>query len=70
MDDLINGKFRWGPADRRRTPWFRNVPDRSLLWQSAGIGGGTMHYYSNSPRAFPESIDGEWLIGYKELIPY
>lgn len=70
MDDLITGKFRWGPADRRRTPWFRNVPDRSLLWQSAGIGGGTMHYYSNSPRAFPEAIDNEWPIRYRELIPY
>ncbi|GAA0472040.1 GMC family oxidoreductase [Alkalibacillus silvisoli] len=70
MDDLINGKFRWGPADRRRSPWFRNVPDRSLLWQVSGIGGGTLHYYSNSPRAFPEAIDNEWPISYNELIPY
>ncbi|WP_068676765.1 GMC family oxidoreductase N-terminal domain-containing protein [Oceanobacillus sp. Castelsardo] len=70
MDDLVTGKFRWGPADRRRTPWHRNIPDRALLWQSAGIGGGTLHYYSNSPRAFPEAIDKEWPIDYKDLVPY
>lgn len=70
MDDLVTGKFRWGPADRRRGPWFRNVPDRTLLWQTAGIGGGTLHYYANSPRAFPETIDNEWPISYRELIPY
>lgn len=70
MDDLIQGKFRWGPADRRRSPWFRNIPDRSLIWQSSGIGGGTQHYYANSPRAFPEAIENKWPISYKELIPY
>jgi len=70
MDDLIQGKFRWGPADRRRSPWFRNIPDRAVPWQSSGIGGGTLHYYANSPRAFPEAIDNEWPISYKELVPY
>ncbi|MFD1361307.1 GMC family oxidoreductase N-terminal domain-containing protein [Lentibacillus salinarum] len=69
MDDPVSGKFRWGPADRRRAPWFRNIPDRALLWQSAGIGGSTLHYYANSPRAFPEAI-AEWPISYDELIPY
>jgi choline dehydrogenase-like flavoprotein len=70
MNDFITGKFRWGPADRRKSPWFRNIPDRAIMWQSAGIGGSTLHYYSNSPRAFPEAIDSEWPISYKELIPY
>jgi len=69
MDDPVTGKFRWGAADRRRTPWYRNIPDRALLWQSAGIGGSTLHYYANSPRAFPEAI-AEWPISYDELIPY
>ncbi|RYG72543.1 GMC family oxidoreductase [Lentibacillus lipolyticus] len=69
MNDPLSGKFRWGAADRRRTPWYRNIPDRALLWQSAGIGGSTMHYYANSPRAFPEAIE-EWPIDYEELIPY
>jgi choline dehydrogenase-like flavoprotein len=70
MNDLITGKLRWGPADRRKSPWFRNIPDRAVLWQSAGIGGTTLHYYSNSPRAFPEAIDNKWPISYNELIPY
>lgn len=70
MNDFITGKFRWGPADRRRTPWYRNIPDRAILWQTAGIGGSTLHYYANSLRAFPQAIDNEWPISYKELIPY
>lgn len=70
MNDLGSGKFRWGSADRRRAPWYRNVPDRALLWQSAGIGGSTLHYYANSLRAFPHAIDNEWPISYRDLIPY
>ena len=70
MNDLITGKFRWGAADRRRTSWFRNIPDQAILWQSAGIGGSTLHYYANSPRAFPDAINNEWPISYDELIPY
>ncbi|AXF55579.1 GMC family oxidoreductase N-terminal domain-containing protein [Salicibibacter kimchii] len=70
MNDVVTGKFRWGPADRRRSPWYRNVPDQSLLWTNAGIGGTTLHYYANSLRAFPEAIDGHWPISYDELVPY
>jgi len=70
MNDFVTGKFRWGAADRRRAPWYRNIPDRAFLWQSSGVGGTTLHYYSNSPRAFPEAIDNEWPIRYNELIPY
>ncbi|QDI90754.1 GMC family oxidoreductase [Salicibibacter halophilus] len=69
MNDLVTGKFRWGPADRRRSPWYRNIPDQSLMWQNAGIGGTTLHYYANSLRAFPHAIE-EWPISYDELIPY
>ncbi|WP_106497938.1 GMC family oxidoreductase N-terminal domain-containing protein [Lentibacillus sp. Marseille-P4043] len=69
MNDFVTGKFRWGAADRRRTPWYRNIPDPAILWQSAGIGGSTLHYYANSPRAFPEAI-AEWPIHYNELVPY
>ncbi|MCM3670503.1 GMC family oxidoreductase N-terminal domain-containing protein [Mesobacillus maritimus] len=70
MNDFVTGKFRWGSADRRRTPWFRNLPDRAVLWQTAGVGGSTLHYYANSLRAFPQAINIEWPINYKELIPY
>lgn len=69
MNDLVSGKFRWGPADRRHTPWYRNIPDQAILWQSAGIGGSTLHYYANSPRAFPDAIN-EWPISYEDLIPH
>lgn len=70
MNDFVSGKFRWGPADRRRTPWYRNIPTRAILWQSAGIGGSTLHYYANSLRAFPDAINGKWPITYEELFPY
>ncbi|WP_188207837.1 GMC family oxidoreductase N-terminal domain-containing protein [Alkalibacillus aidingensis] len=70
MNDIVTGKFRWGPADRRRGPWFRNIPDQAILWQNAGIGGTTLHYYSNSPRPYPHSINHQWPITYEELIPY
>jgi choline dehydrogenase-like flavoprotein len=70
MDDVVTGKFRFGAADRRRAPWYRNIPDRSFIWQTAAVGGGTLHYYANSLRAFPEAIDEKWPISYRELIPY
>src|SRR5699024_6587761 len=70
MNDFVSGKFRWGSTDRRRTPWYRNIPDQAILWQTAGIGGSTIHYYANSPRAFPDAINNEWPISYDELIPY
>ncbi|MET3506950.1 choline dehydrogenase-like flavoprotein [Halalkalibacter oceani] len=71
MNNPVSGKFRLGPADRRRSPWYRNLPNPGLLlWQNAGIGGTTLHYWANSPRAFPYAIDEGWPISYKELIPY
>ncbi|WP_413378740.1 GMC family oxidoreductase N-terminal domain-containing protein [Alkalihalobacillus sp. 1P02AB] len=70
MNSPINGKFRLGPADRRRSPWYRNIPNPGLLWQNAGIGGTTLHYWANSPRAHPHAINKEWPITYDELIPY
>ena len=70
MNDPVSGKLRWGPADRRRSPWFRSIPAPGLIWQNAGIGGTTLHYWGNSPRAYPQSIDGGWPIRYEELIPY
>ncbi|MHA6252018.1 GMC family oxidoreductase N-terminal domain-containing protein [Oceanobacillus sp. CAU 1775] len=69
MDDVVTGKFRFGSADRRRAPWYRNIPNQAFLWQTAAVGGGTIHYYANSLRAFPEAIK-EWPISYQELIPY
>ncbi|MCZ8522215.1 MULTISPECIES: GMC family oxidoreductase N-terminal domain-containing protein [Paenibacillus] len=70
MNDLITGKLRWGPADRSRAPWFRNVTERGFVWQSSGVGGTTQIYLANSPRAFPAAVDGIWPLSYRELIPY
>lgn len=67
MNSRVTGKFRWGPADRNQPPWQRIGGD---AWQISGIGGTTLHYYANSPRAFPQAIDNIWPISYEELIPY
>ncbi|MFC4101600.1 GMC family oxidoreductase N-terminal domain-containing protein [Paenibacillus xanthanilyticus] len=70
MNDLITGRLRWGPADRNRPPWFRNLKQRGFVWQAAGVGGTTQVYLANSPRAFPSAINGIWPFSYEELIPY
>lgn len=70
MNSYEYGRFRWGPADRRRPPWYRNIPKNGLIWQATGVGGTTQHYYGNSPRAFSSAIDEVWPISYRELIPY
>ncbi|WP_129725975.1 GMC family oxidoreductase N-terminal domain-containing protein [Ectobacillus funiculus] len=70
MDDLISGRFRWGPADRSRPPWFRQMLQKQIIWQSSGVGGTTQHYTANSPRAFPLAIDNVWPLSYQELVPY
>jgi len=70
MNDLISGRLRWGPADRNRPPWHRNVTGRGFVWQASGVGGTTQAYLANSPRAFPHAVDREWPISYRELIPY
>lgn len=67
MNDLMTGKFRWGPADRNLPPWNRSG---GTFWQISGVGGTTQHYFANSPRAFPQAIDNQWPISYAELVPY
>jgi len=70
MNDWVSGKFRWGPADRNRNPWFRSRAQTGFLWQCSGVGGTTLHYWGNSPRAYPLAVDNVWPIPYRELIPY
>jgi choline dehydrogenase-like flavoprotein len=70
MNDPISGRFRWGPADRRRSPWQRIIPNHGQLWQATGVGGTTQHYWANSPRAYSLAIDDIWPISFRELIPY
>jgi choline dehydrogenase-like flavoprotein len=77
------GIFRFGPGDRSQPPWARDLPQNCFLWQTAGVGGSTLHYFANSPRAMPgafsdyagpnaDSYDRDHVVpfGYRELIPY
>ncbi|MFB6346691.1 MAG: GMC family oxidoreductase N-terminal domain-containing protein [bacterium] len=72
MNNVFSGKFRWGPADRRRAPWFRVEEEGGMTLQVAGVGGTTLHYFGNHPRAYPYAFreQDDWPIGYEELVPY
>ncbi len=67
MNDMVTGKFRWGPANRNLPPWTRKG---GATWQNSGVGGTTLHYFANSPRAIPKAVNNHWPISYEELIPY
>ena len=62
----------FGPADHSRGFWFRKYPGDGAILQCAGVGGTTLHYLGNHPRAYPASFDeqGHWPIAYEELVPY
>lgn len=72
MNNPVDGKLRWGPADASRAPWARSVGGGALVSQLAGVGGTTQHYYANHPRAFVASVDEQpdWPIAYADLVPY
>ena len=42
------GYFRFGPADRTKVPWVRELAQSTLLLQLAGVGWTTNHYSGNS----------------------
>jgi len=62
------GIFRFGPGDRAQAPWARDLPQNCFVWQTAGVGGSTVHYFANSPRAMPGAFEGA--LGYRDLVPY
>lgn len=77
------GYFRFGPADRSRPEWVRDVPQSALIVQLAGVGGTTNHYQANSPRAMPGAFAGHdgadrdaydtghlFPFAYRDLLPY
>lgn len=70
MNGSVSGKFRWGPADKMKNTWGRSITYGGFAWQNSGVGGTTLQYFANSPRAFPMSIDGVWPISYNEIVPY
>ena len=54
----LTGYFRFGPSDRGKPAWARELPQNSFLWQLSGVGGTTQHYYGNCPRALPGVFAG------------
>ncbi|MBI3476961.1 MAG: GMC family oxidoreductase [Acidobacteria bacterium] len=79
----FSGYLRFGPPDRSKPGWVRELPQSSLFVQLAGVGGTTNHYQGNSPRAMPgaffdyrgrdrNAYDTAHLfpISYRELLPY
>ena len=79
----IDGYLRFGPSDRKQPAWQRELPQNSLILQIAGVGGTTLHYFGNCPRAYPGVFRGyrgadrneydrtyEVPLSYKGLIPY
>ncbi|MBI4730301.1 MAG: GMC family oxidoreductase [Acidobacteria bacterium] len=70
MGSFIDGRLRWGPADRSRAPWVRRRNGAGPILQVAGVGGTTLHYNGISARAYPVAMDGAWPIRYRDLIPF
>ncbi|HEX9381744.1 MAG TPA: GMC family oxidoreductase [Gaiellaceae bacterium] len=83
VSNPATGIFRFGPGDASKPPWPRDLPQNCFLWQTAGVGGSTLHYFANSPRAMPGAFsdyDGAdadaydrahlFPFGYRELVPY
>lgn len=58
MNSTLTGKFRVGPSDPAKPGWFRELTKPSTISQVAGVGGTTLHYYGNSPRAMPGVFSG------------
>jgi choline dehydrogenase-like flavoprotein len=69
MGSIVDGRLRWGPADRSKPPWVRRRDGAGLILQAAGVGGTTQHYNAICPRAYPGSFDG-WPFPYRDLIPF
>ncbi|WP_332898036.1 GMC family oxidoreductase N-terminal domain-containing protein [Haladaptatus sp. CMSO5] len=71
-NDPTWGYLRVGPADHSRAPWFRNLHQNAFIWQISAVGGTSLHYFANHPRAYPYAIDTQdhWPISYEELVPY
>jgi choline dehydrogenase-like flavoprotein len=83
QNNPIYGIFRWGPAERTRPPWFRETSGEMTILQVAGVGGTTLHYFGNCPRAYPGTFAGyqghdaaaydaehRFPFPYRELVPY
>ncbi|QLD86573.1 GMC family oxidoreductase [Natronomonas halophila] len=71
-NDPTAGYLRVGPANSSRAPWFRNLHQNAFIWQVAGVGGTSLHYFANHPRGYPMAFDEQphWPIDYEDMLPY
>ncbi|WP_335999137.1 GMC family oxidoreductase N-terminal domain-containing protein [Halorientalis halophila] len=71
-NNTATGRLRFGPADRSQGSWGRQSEGELKITQVAGVGGSTLHYYGNHPRATVPSVnDSEhWPIDYGDLVDY
>jgi choline dehydrogenase-like flavoprotein len=70
MGSIVDGRLRWGPADRTRQPWVRRRDGVGLVLQIAGVGGTTLHYNGISARAYVHAVTDPWPLTYDQLVPY
>jgi len=70
MFNPFDSLFRWGPQDRTKAPWPRVRAGIGVLFQTPGVGGNTLHYGANCPRAYIDSIETDWPFRYRDLVPY
>src|SRR5918996_876661 len=70
MLNPFDAVFRWGPLDRTKPAWPRERDGMALLFQTPGVGGNTLHYGANCPRAYIDAIEHDWPVRYRDLLPY
>jgi len=71
--DMLGGYdsvFRWGPADRAKPVWPRLLEGVGSALQTAGVGGNTLQFGGNCPRAYPEAFEHGWPFPYRDLVPH
>jgi choline dehydrogenase-like flavoprotein len=79
----LSGYLRFGPSDRSKPSWYRELTQPAMISNLSGVGGTTQHYFGNSPRAMPGVFKGyqgsdaqdydrdyEFPFSYEELRPY
>ena len=60
-DDANNplwGYLRVGPQERTKPWWLRDTAQNSFVFQIAGVGGTTLHYFGNCPRPSAGGFSG------------
>ena len=57
--NAVTGYFRWGPADRSKPPYARELNSPTMLvLQVAGVGGATLHLLGDLPARDAWGVSG------------